>query len=265
MSLLPTGFSPQVYYFRLFLDELYYNYPANKKVCIITDASTSDFSKVGWYPYASGSNEAVSYNKDVQTSPTYFSGIPRSVIPKEIILSRQLIGTKFTLDAQAVFPTRIVYPLMSGTIGAVTGDDFSTKLELVSENEKLRSQGILKVSQDCMNTLGIGKCTVSNPTIFREVTSIVTGNVINLASPFVVSFDFQAEYEVSVGSTSYLVNKSLSTVSSLVIVGRIHGKPQFVKIKKHCNQSLLQCGKYNNLKQYNGVPFLTASVLNIIL
>jgi hypothetical protein len=263
--LLPVAASPQVYYFRLFIHELFQDYPADKKVCIITDATVTDFSEVGWYAYACGTNEAVSFNKDVQSSPTYFSAIPKSVISQDVINSRQLIGTKFTLDVQAVYPTRVIYPLMTGIIGSITSDDFSCKLELVSENEKLKTQGVLKVSQDCMNTLGIGKCTVSNPTTFAQVDTLVGRNTINLFTPFISSFDTLAEYEVTVGTTSYLVNKSLSTTSSLRIIGSIPGKPQFIKIKKHCNQSLAQCGKYNNLAQFNGCPFLTASVLNVVL
>lgn len=263
MNLLPLGPQPKVYYFRLFLDELYHIYPT-KKVCLITDANVSDFTANSiWVPYATGSIEAVSYNKDVQTRPTYYSAIPKSVISDEIINSRQLTGTTFTLDIQGVSPVRQVYPLMSGVIGAITSDDFSVKLELVSESEKLKTQGVLKVSQDCMNTLGVGKCTVPNPSINLPVASIV-GNVVNLNSP-VSAFDPLSEYELTVGTTSYLVDKSQSTTTSLYIIGKIMGKPQFVKYKKHCNQSLLQCGKYNNLKQFNGSPFLTASVLNVIL
>lgn len=263
--LLPAAESPQVYYFRLFLHELYQNFPADRKVCIITDVTVTDFSELGWHAYACGTNEAVSFNKDVQSSPTYFSAIPKSVITQEIINSRQLIGTKFTLDVQGVYPSRVKYPLMAGVIGSITSDDFSCKLELVSENEKLKTQGILKVSQDCMNTLGIGKCTVSNPTVLAQLDTIVGRNTLNLFTPFIPSFDPQAEYEVTTGSTSYLVNKALSTTSSLRIVGSIAGKPQFIKIKKHCNQSLAQCAKYNNLAQFNGCPFLTASVLNVVL
>jgi hypothetical protein len=262
-NLLPVGLSPTVYYFRLFLDELYKDFGIGQKVCIISNTTIADFNVFGWYPYATGSNEAVSYNKDVQSSPTYISGVPRSVISRDVILSRQLIGTTFTLDAQSVYPNRLVYPLMKGVIGSITGDDFSSRLELISENEKLKSQGILKVSQDCMNTLGVGKCTVSNPVILREVVSVTTRNTLDLASPFVSSFDPLAEYEVTIGTTSYLVDKAASSVSNLRIVGNILGKPQFVKVKKHCNQSLIQCGKYNNLSQFNGNPFLTASVLNI--
>jgi hypothetical protein len=263
--LLPVSESPVVYYFRLFLHELYRDFVADRKICLITDAAIIDFSEPGWHPHACGTNEAVSFNKDVQSSPTYFSSIPKSVIAQDVILSRQLIGTKFTLDAQAVYPTRQIYPLMTGIIGSVTSDDFSCKLELVSENEKLKTQGVLKVSQDCMNTLGIGKCTVSNPTISAQVDSVVNRDTIELTTPFVTAFDSSAEYEVTVGTTSYLINKSLSTTSSLKIIGSLSGKPQFVKIRKHCNQSLSQCARYSNLHQFNGSPFLTSSVLNVVL
>jgi hypothetical protein len=116
-----------------------------------------------------------------------------------------------------------------------------------------------------MNTLGIGKCTVPNPEIRRKVLSLTNRNTFALDSPFTATFDVNAEYELTIGTTSYLINKSLSTTSNLVIVGSVPGQPQFVKIKKHCNGSLLQCGKYSNLHQFNGCPFLTASVLNVIL
>jgi hypothetical protein len=264
-NLLYVGLSPTVYYFRLFLDELYNDFDLAERVCIISDTTIADFNVPGWYPYATGSNEAVSYNKDVQSSPTYISGIPRSVISRDVILSRQLIGTTFTLDVQSVYPNRLVYPLMKGVIGSIMGDDFSSKLELISENEKLKSQGILKVSQDCMNTLGVGKCTVPNPVILREVGDVTTRNTLNLDIPIDGSFDPLAEYEVTIGTTSYLVDKTASSESNLKIVGNILGKPQFVKVKKHCNQSLIQCGKYGNLSQFNGNPFLTASVLNIAI
>ena len=265
MNLLPVPANPtRVYYFKLYLYELYKSYAAGTKICFLSNTTTAGFNEAGWFPVATGMNEAVSFNKAVEPSPTYYSSIPKNFIPSEIILSRQLIGTPFDLVAVGISPSVETYPVMSGIIGSITADEMLVKLELVSENEKLRTQDILKVSQDCMNTLGIGKCTVPNVPIERGVSSLTTKNTINLFTP-VPSFLSNTEYEVTIGTTSYVVDKSLSTTSILRVKGLILGLPQFIKFKKHCNQSLQQCAAYNNLFQYNGNPFLSSNVLNMVL
>jgi hypothetical protein len=261
----PINTSPLVYSFRLHLDELYQDNSLLNKVIF-----TTSFSSVSVVPtpnfqlISAGTNEAIGYAKSLQTSETYYASIPTSVLSPEIVLSRQLPGTKFQLFLDDLTSSTIQsFSVMVGMIGKVSMSGSLVKLELVSYNERLKSRDLYKVSSSCMNTLGELKCTVPNPVTVLPVGSVTDNNIVNVLIPFPRTSSQQ--YELVVGTTSYIVDPVFTNPDSIKIIGNIQGTPQLVKMKLHCNGTIQQCSLYNNLSQFNGSVMLASSISNTSL
>jgi hypothetical protein len=260
-DLLPISI-PEVYWAELYIDSLF-NSSLSKRIKLVTNQTSTSCDELYYDAVSTGNFEAISFGKVLENQPSHWNDIPLNVISKDIILSRQLIGTTFKLVLVSIYPDDVIFNLMEGVIGDIKFSDLSCNLELVSENEKLKTPNPFKVTQDCMNSLGQLKCTVDNLTTSYFVTNISDGNLIQISSPStIVNINSSDQYELEVGTTKYIIDKANSTTNIIKIVGRILGKPQLVTIRKHCNGTIQQCLAYNNLKQFNGNPFLKTSIIN---
>jgi hypothetical protein len=254
------------FFFSLYLSNLFSS-DLSKTIAICTNNNRSPLLPLRpstEYIYT-GDNEAVSISKTLAANPTNFKNIPNLVIPPGVVLSRQLIGTEFELTLttfSGLVPTETT--IMRGQVGKVTQKFLTVDLELLSDTSRLSTTSKLKTSVGCMNILGDGKCTVSKQRVTTGCMGLA-GEDKFLISPG-VSLNPTFNYEVIVGTTRYLVDKSRSTATSIAIVGVLQGQPQKISIQKHCNKTTTVCtASYNNLAQFNGIVLLPTDglVLNM--
>lgn len=253
------------FFFTLYLSNLFSS-DLSKTIAICTNSNRSPLlplRPLTEYIYT-GDNEAVSISKTLAANPTNFKNIPNLVIPPGVVLSRQLIGTAFELTLITFFglvPTETT--IMRGQIGKVTQKFLTVDLELLSDTSRLTTTSKLKTSVGCMNTLGDGKCTVSNEKVVAACVGLDGDKFLIYPG---VSLNSAFNYEVIVGTTRYLVDKARSTATSIAVVGVLQGQPQLISIQKHCNKTITVCtGSYNNLAQFNGIILLPSDglVLNM--
>jgi hypothetical protein len=257
---LPSKNSPDFFY-TLYFSNLF-TPDLSKQIAICTNANRCPLLPLNplfSYIYT-GDAEAVSISKTLAGNPTNFKNIPASVIPEGAVLSRQLIGTGARLTLTTFLDlTPSETTIFQGQIGKVTQKFLSVDLELLSSTSRLTTTSRLKTSTSCMNTLGEGLCTVNKGTATTGCTGIGGSNF--LISPG-LTLNPVFEYEVVVGTTKYLVDKSLSTVNSIQVIGLLQGVPQKISIQKHCNRTPTTCStSYNNLSQFNGLDLLPADAI----
>jgi hypothetical protein len=259
---LPQKSAPD-FFFTLYFSNLF-TPDLSKQIAICTNANRCPlFSLNPLYSYIyTGDAEAVSISKTLAGNPTNFKNIPGGVIPEGVILSRQLVGTDVRLTLTTfnnLAPTETT--VFTGQVGKVTQKFLSVDLELLSDTARLSTTARLKTSVGCMNTLGVGLCTVNRTPVITGCTGIGVSNF--LISPG-MTLNPSFEYEVVVGTTRYLVNKAVTTVNSISVVGLLQGVPQKIMVQKHCNRTVATCsGTYNNLSQFNGIILLPADSLVI--
>ncbi len=256
--------SPE-FYFNLYLDNLY-NTGLTKKICISTNANRCPLVPLdsGFDYVYTGSNQAVSISKTLDENPSEFGEIPINVIPNNVILSRQLHGTRFTLKMVTfndLSPTETT--VFNGVVGQITQTLQKVKIELVSDTEKLKTDERYKTSFSCMNTLGTGKCTLSTQAVDLTCTAITGANTF--VTNFSGTLDANSQYEVIVGTTRYLLDKTQTSGGNLRVVGYLQGVPQRVRLQRHCNGTITQCTLYNNLAQFNGSVMLQTDAINVSL
>jgi hypothetical protein len=268
--MLPISNQPEQF-FILYFSNLFDKNDLTKKVALVTSGNRNPLLTYdsGFKYFFTGNLEAISISKTLAPNPTTIRNIPTDIIPPNVILSRQLIGTDFTLSMVTFFNlTPLETIVFKGQIGRVTQRTMSVDIELISKSAKLSTTAKLKTSSGCMNNLGdgfgnsIGKCTVDKKPVTVVCTGIVGTSNLSLGSGF--TLDNTKRYEVIVGTTSYLIDELNSTSVSLRVVGLLQGAPQKVTIQLHCNKAISTCSTvYSNIAQFNGVVLLKADSLVI--
>jgi hypothetical protein len=261
--MIPIRNQPEQFYI-LYFDNLFDRNDLTKKVAIATSGNKNPLLTydTAYKYYFTGNLEAISISKTLAANPTKITGIPTNLIPPNVVLSRQLIGTDFTLSMVTFFnlsPTETI--VFQGQIGKVTQ-------RTISQSSRLSTGAKLKTSSGCMNNLGDGfgggqgKCTVNKMPITINCTGIVGTSNLSIEAGF--TLDTAKRYEVIIGTTRYLIDELSSSNGSLKVVGLLQGAPQKVTIQFHCNKSVSTCATvYNNLAQFNGIVLLKADSLVI--
>lgn len=237
------------------------NYP-NRPVCFVTNSSLGCLFNplLNIQSFPTGNTQAISFGRTLSPNPSYYLDIPLSTISSDIILSRQLIGTDMSLDLSSVSDALGVIShkvLLKGTIGNISQSLTRIRLEYLSDVDRLKSPDRYHINVNCMNTLGNGKCQGAKETTEYKVTNVINQDTFVTNHPGI--FQPTSEYEVIIGTSTYLVNKSLSGAGNLKVFGTIQGKPQFLKLQRHCNLSVRQCRLYGQIENFNGNVFLASS------
>ena len=222
----------------------------------------------GRFTIATGDTEALSFGRTLSPNPAYYQDIPAGVISSNTLLSRQLIGTSIEIDITYIGGTMIAPDIINrqvilrGVIGNITQSPTRVRIEYLSDVDRIKTPDRYRVSVNCMNTLGTGKCTLSRQSLLLDVYNVLNGKTFMTNHAGI--FEANSQYEVVIGSTPYLVNKNLSGSGNLTIYGSILGIPQMLTLRRHCNQSIKQCELYSNVGQFNGNILITTSQISAI-
>jgi len=263
--MLPSKNQPE-YFFTLYLENLFLNNTSPIKIAICTNGNRAKGMVLNPdYNYIyTGNTGAVSISKTLDSNPTSFSEIPTGVISNDIIRSRQLIGTDCRLTMSTYLGLVLTETtVFTGIVSTITASVGLVSMELTSKNEKLKLNDRYKTSVNCLNTIGEAKCTLSKQSQTLTCFSVTNNNLIltNIST----TFQPNDQYEIIIGTTRYLVDKTNSSLPTIAIHGVLEGLPQKITLQRHCNKTITQCGLYNNLTQFNGNPFLKSEGLNINL
>jgi hypothetical protein len=223
------------------------------------------------YVYTGKSN-SISIGKTLDSNPSDFAEIPvaSGVFSQGSLLSGELSGTSYRLNiltynipAISSVLTVSETTISRGVVGQVTDGGSSYKIELVNKNDRLTKQERFVTNDSCMNGLGKGKCAFSVTSQTRTVVSVTNGNTFTISPPITLTPNYQ--YSLIIGTRRYVVDTPNSTTTSLRIIGRIQGKPNFVRVEPYCNLTYAQCQIYGQLTKFNGIPFLQSEGRNINL
>jgi hypothetical protein len=153
--------------------------------------------------------------------------------------------------------------IFTGIVSTLTSSVGLVSIELTSKNERLKLPDRYKTSVNCLNTIGEARCTLSKQSQTLTCFSVTNNNL--LLTNISTTFQPNDQYEIIVGTTRYLVDKTNSILPTIAIHGVLEGLPQKITLQRHCNKTITQCGLYNNLIEFNGNPFLKSEALSINL
>jgi hypothetical protein len=251
------------YAFFLVLDGLLFEPPAFTSVIFSTSAGAHPKSQYRLLDnvFYTGNNQAISVNKALGENPFQYADLPLGMgnLSTDVILSRQLHGTRYTIFLEHEYWDGAQYQMQQqfisrGIVGEISLNFLNVSLELVSDNELLKTDDKAIVSFSCMNTLGDSRCQL-NLNQQRLLVISRSGRVFNTAS--YSSGAVSDQFEVLIGSTHYLVDKTASSATgSIKVFGNPIGVPQILILQRHCNRTFNQCKSYGNLARFSGNTFL---------
>lgn len=137
-------------------------------------------------------------------------------------------------------------------------------MELADEILDIDKQVNLILSVNCPRVFG--KCGVLKTGFDIYPTAVNGFNLVITPITFTNNLDWR--YEVVIGDSSYTVTGFIinaGLLQQIILDRKTPGLPTFARLSNTCDQTLGQCGKYNNLVNFLGVVGLPSSNLSLSL